>query len=411
MHIKPRSVTLAVALLVGLAGLGIYLFRPVPVPVDLAEVRQDLMRQTVDVDGKTRIRDIYEVAAPMTGIALRSPVHVGDRVTAGETVVAVVEPVAPSLLDSRTRSQAEAAVREAEAATDLARARLTQAEVEVAYARTQLDRITALVDRGVASMTQLEDVTQQMRLREAELDTARSSLAMSEGALARARAALIEPDPAGMVVAGECCVRITAPADGVVLDIAQTSERPVAAGTILLSVGDPADLEIVADVLSSDAVRMSEGARAIVERWGGPGALEAVVRAIEPAARTRVSALGIEEQRVDVRLELTSPPEARAGLGEGYSVFLRIVEWEAENVLQVPLSALFRQGEDWVVFVVVDGVASLRPVVIGRRNGQVAEVLSGLASGDAVITHPGDKVADGVAVVDRRSLTDPGAGR
>jgi HlyD family secretion protein len=189
-----------------------------------------------------------------------------------------------------------------------------------------------------------------------------------------------------------------------VLSIDTISEHPVQAGAPLVAVGDPSDLEIVADLLSSDAVRIGPGTRAIVERWGGPDPLEAVLTRIEPAAETRVSALGIEEQRVDAIFEIVTPPEGRTGLGHGFSVFLRIVEWEAASALQVPLGALFRRGEGWAVFVVEDGTARERPVTLGQRGARMAEVLDGLAEGETIITHPGDAVSDGVAVVDRRSL-------
>ncbi len=180
----------------------------------------------------------------------------------------------------------------------------------------------------------------------------------------------------------------TAPTDGVVLELDVISERPVAAGTPLLSIGDPTDLQIVADLLSNDAVRIAPGARAIVERWGGPQPLEARLVRIDPAARTKVSALGIEEQRVDAIFDLVSPPEDRPGLGHGFSVFLRIVEWEADDVLQVPLSAVFRQDGDWAVFAVEDGVARLRTVEIGRRNGRFAEIRGGLEPGRASWSTP-----------------------
>jgi HlyD family secretion protein len=196
-------------------------------------------------------------------------------------------------------------------------------------------------------------------------------------------------------------VHLTAPADGVVLDLGVVSERPVVAGDLLLSIGDPVDLEIVADLLSSDAVRLEPGSRAIVERWGGPHALEARLRRIEPAARTKVSALGIEEQRVDAIFDLVSPVGERPGLGHGFSVFLRIVEWEAEDVLQVPLSALFRDGDAWAVFVAEGGRARLQPVEPGRRNDMAAEIEAGLETGDRVIVHPGDAVADGAAIAER----------
>jgi HlyD family secretion protein len=199
-------------------------------------------------------------------------------------------------------------------------------------------------------------------------------------------------------------VRLTAPVDGVVLSVDVVSQRAVTAGTTLVTVGDPTDLEIVADLLSSDAIRVSPGTRAIVERWGGPNALEAELRSIDPVARTKVSALGIEEQRVDARLDILSPPDARAGLGHGFSVFLRLIEWEEEAVLQAPLSALFRQGPDWYVFVADNGIARLTQVEAGRRNEVSVQILSGLEPGMRVVTHPSDQIADGAEIVERSAL-------
>ncbi len=400
---KARGVIVGTLAVVGVGALLAWGFKPQPVPVDLAEAVRGEMVLTVNADGQTRVRNLYEVAAPISGRAMRSPVDVGDRVVAGKTVVARVQPVAPELLDARARSQAEAAVAEAEAALRVAMSQVRQAEEDLAHAISQYDRVVALVERGVSTTSRLEDVTQQRAIKAATLEAAHSSQAMAEGALARARAVLIEPDPE-TVGDGACCVDLHAPSDGVILSVASLSERPVAMGAPLLTLGQPDDLEIVADLLSSDAVRVAPGARAFVERWGGDMPLEAILRKIEPAAVTKVSALGIEEQRVDVVFDLLSPPEARPGLGDGYAVFLRVVEWRGDDVLQVPLSALFRDNGDWAVFRVRDGIAARVAVEIGRRNGRMAEITAGLDAGDQVVTHPSDKVSDGAEIVDRKTL-------
>ncbi|MCP3971838.1 MAG: HlyD family efflux transporter periplasmic adaptor subunit [Rhodobacteraceae bacterium] len=401
---KARTLIVGTLALAGLGALVAWGFRPDPVPVDLAEITQGEMTLTVNVDGKTRIREVYEVAAPISGRASRSPVEVGDRVIAGKTVVAMVQPVAPELLDVRSRAGAEAAVAEAEAALQVTKSQVRQAEEDLAYAINQFDRVTALVERRVATTMRLEDVTQLRAVKSASLDAALSGQAMAEGALARARAALIEPDPE-TAAGGACCVDLHAPADGTVLSIASVSERPVTMGTPLLTVGRPDDLEIVADLLSSDAVRVAPGSRAVVERWGGGQPLEAILRKIEPSARTKVSALGIEEQRVDVVFDLLSPPADRPGLGDGFAVYLRVVEWRGSDVLQAPISALFRSNGGWFVFrVSPEGLAMKIPVTLGRRNGRTAEVLSGLSPGDKVVTHPSDRVQDAVEIVDRTAL-------
>lgn len=403
MKLTPRTV------IFGLLGLGlvsallIVAFRTEPVPVDLAEVTRGPMRITVNADGRTRIREIYEVASPVAGTARRSPVEVGDPVVAGETVVAVVEPVAPALLDARSRLQAEAALREAEAAVAVAAARVRQAEEDLAYTESQFQRTQTLVERGVASVTRLEDAAQAMAAHEAALETARSQLTAAQSSRDRAAAALVEPGE-DSARTGDCCVPLTAPVDGVVLHVVQVSERPVAMGSPLVSVGNPADLEIVADLLSADAVRLAPGALAEVDRWGGPHPLAARLISIDPVAVTKVSALGIEEQRVDAVFEILSPPGERPGLGGGFAVFLRVVEWQTDSALRVPVSALFRQGDDWAVFTVSDGTARRVAVEIGRRNGEVAEVLSGLEEGARVVTHPSDALTDGAPVAERKAL-------
>lgn len=386
--------------------LGVLAFRTEPVPVDTVPVRRAAMQVTVDVEGETRISEIYEVAAPIRGTARRAPVRVGDPVTAGETVVAVIDPAASDPLDPRSRVQAEAAVGEAEAGLHVARSTLRQAREKVDLAQIEFWRAKELVERGVASLTRLETAEQTLAISQASLEAAISSLEMAKSTLDRARATLIEPGTDTGAQA-DCCLRITAPVDGRVLDIEVISERPVSAGTRLLSIGAPDDLEIVADVLSTDAVRLEVGDRAMVERWGGAGVLEARVSKIEPSGYTKVSALGIEEQRVDVVFELISPVAQRPSLGDGFAVYLRVVEWEGDDVLQIPLSALFRQAGDWAVFAAENGVARLRPVQIGRMNDLFAEVLEGLSEADDVLVHPNDRVEDGTPIVRRTEAESP----
>lgn len=394
--------TFLIILAAGAIGvLGWVAFRPQPVPVDLATATTGPLRGTVNADGKTRIRAVYEVSSPIAGTARRAMVAVGDNVTAGQ-VVAVVEPQAPALLDVRARAEAEAALREAEAALDLAESQARQAAEELAYAQSQYDRIRTLVERGVATTTQLEDATQMVSIRLAAMQAARSSVNMATSARDRAAAVLMGPE-AGEA-AGGCCVNLSAPVDGTVLTIANISEHAVAPGSPLLTIGRPDDLEIVADLLSADAVGLAPGAPARVERWGGPEALEARLRRIEPSARTRVSAMGIEEQRVDAIFDLVSPPEDRPGLGDGFSVFLRITAWEVDAALQVPVGALFRQDGGWAVFRADDGAARLVPVTVGRMNDTHAEILGGLKDGDRVIPHPSDDLADGVEIRDRARM-------
>jgi len=385
------------------AGLSYVSFRTDPIPVDLATVTQGPLEITVNADGETQVRELYEVAAPISGTALRSPVKEGDRVVANETVVAIVQPASSGLLDARSHMQAEASLREAEAARNVAQADLNQAEETARFAQSQYDRTEALVTRGVASITRLEDDTQRLAVAQASIAAAQARIAMADGTIERARATLLVPDAAN-ASSETCCVQLTSPSDGIVLSVATISERPVVMGAPLVSIGDPSQLELVADILSTDAVRLSPGARAHVERWGGNEALEARLDRIDPKAITKVSALGIEEQRVDATFSLVTPEDARPGLGDGFSVFLRIIEWRAENVLQIPLSTVFRQDADWAVFVAIEGVAEKRAVTLGRRNDTMVEVISGLSPGERVVTHPSDEISAGTALIERSAL-------
>jgi HlyD family secretion protein len=397
---RARIVTLLALGAAAIAGL-VWAFWPDPIPVDVAEVRTGPIQVTVAGEGVTRVREPYLVTAPIAGTAGRSPVQVGDMVLRDLTIVATIQPAEPAFLDARARAEAEAAVTEAQAAVRLAEANLTRARGDMAFAENQLERNRELAARGVIPQRMLEDSIQLAETRLAALEAAESELEMREATLARARAVLLGPEArveAG--IEGACCVDITAPQSGTVLSVEQTSARLVQAGEPLLIIGNLSDLEIEVDLLSSDAVRLVPGARAMIERWGG-APLEARVRRIDPRGFTRVSALGIEEQRVRVLLDFVDPPEARAGLGDAFRVFVRVVVEEEEEALQVPVSALFRLGEDWAVFRIEEERAVLQTVELGLRTQSVAQVLSGLSDGDTVVAYPGDRVTDGARVAPR----------
>jgi HlyD family secretion protein len=385
------------------AGLSYVSFRTDPVAVDLAMVTQGPLEVTINADGQTQVRDLFEVASPISGTALRSPVAEGDIVLSGETVVAIVRPSSSGLLDARAQLQAEAALQEALAARHVAQADLKQAEETLRFEQSQFARTKALVTRGVASVTRLEDDTQRLAVANATTEAAQARIEMADGTIERARASLLSPNDQE-ASPESCCIQLTSPADGVVLSVAAISERPVSIGTPLVSIGDPDRLELVADILSNDAVRLAPGALAHVERWGGGEILQAKLERIDPKARTKISALGIEEQRVDVYFSLINPSGARPNLGDGFSVFLRIVEWHAEDVFQIPLSAAFRDGSSWAVFVALDGIAEKRAVTLGRRSNRIVEVLKGLERAEQVVTHPSDAIAAGVALIERSQL-------
>ncbi|WP_096787596.1 efflux RND transporter periplasmic adaptor subunit [Rhodobacter sp. CZR27] len=376
--------------------------RPDPVPVDLAEVVVAPMEVTVEAEGMTRVRDPFEVTAPMTGTTTRSPVQVGDRVQRGETVVAVIQPALPGFLDARARLQAEAAVTEAEAALRVAEANLARADTDLTYAETQMERNQTLAGRGIVSQRALEEAEQRLATARSAHASAQSELELHRATLARMQAQLVGPESTVQTEpTGPCCVEIHAPQSGTVLEVTSLSSRLVLAGSPLLAIGDLEDLEIEVDLLSSDAVRVVPGALAHVDRWGGDEVISARVRQVDPAAFTRISALGIEEQRVRLRLDILTPPERRRGLGDRFRVFVRLVVWSGERVLQLPQSALFRHEGGWAVFREVEGRAVLTPVEVGQRRPDRVQVLSGIEAGAKVVAYPGNRVTEGVRIAVR----------
>ncbi|MCH5373822.1 MAG: efflux RND transporter periplasmic adaptor subunit, partial [Planctomycetes bacterium] len=341
------------------------------------------------------------LSAPVAGRMQRIEAEAGDNVRAGETILAEIEPVDPTFLDFRGEAQAKAAVNAAESSTALAQAEVDQALAELDFARAELDRARELISDNTISLRELDEAEKQLKTARAAYNTRLAALQVRNFELERAKAQLISPTQQ-RAEAGECeCVPITAPVDGVILRVIQESEAVVPAGAPLLEIGDSAELEIVVDLLSADAVRVSAGQRVIIEGWGGEAPLEGRVRRVEPFGFTKISALGIEEQRVNVIIDLVSPREQWERLGHGYQVDLKIVLWENDSVIKLPLTALFRSGNDWAVFVANDGVAERRVVQIGKRNGLDAEIMTGLNEGEQVILHPGDRIVDGVNVQSR----------
>ena len=401
MNLRQRRWSLWGALAALLALGLVFAFRPRPVPVDLAAAARGALVVTIDEEGETRVRDVHVLSAPVSGRMRRIEAEAGDQVVAGETIVAEIEPIDPTLLDVRSESEAQAAVRAAEAARDLAAAEVERAEANLAYARTEWERQRSLIERGAASQRDLDSAQREFRTSRAALETARAGYQERIFELDRARARLVSPLDS-RERHGVCeCIPLRAPVSGSVLRVLRESEGPVSAGDPLLEIGDPSRLEVVVELLSADAVRVAPGARAILEEWGGERPLEARVRRVEPYAFTKVSALGIEEQRVNVVLDLVDPEEHWRALGHGYRVEAKIVLWEGSEVLKLPLSALFRDGEAWAVFAVEDGVAQRRRVERGRHTGLEAEILSGLDEGETVVLYPSDRVESGLRVMPR----------
>jgi HlyD family secretion protein len=389
--------------LAGLIAIGlVFAFRPQAVSVDTTTVARGELLVTVDEEGKTRVHDIYVLSAPVTGRMRRIDADVGDPVVARQTVVAEIEPIAPAFLDPRGEAQAKADVNAAESASALARAEVDQAQADLDFAQRDYDRSRELIKEGTISQRELDEAERAYRTRRAALTTALAALDMRKFELQRARAQLVSPaeTPDG---SGQCaCVSLRAPVDGRILQVLQQSENVVPAGTPLVEIGNPEDLEIVVDLLTTDAVKVQPGQRVIIADWGGSESLEGRVRLVEPFGFTKISALGIEEQRVNVIVDITSPRAQWARLAHGYQVEARIVLADEKSALKLPLTALFRDGEDWAVFVDDDGRARLRHVTLSRRTGTEAQILTGLAEGERVVLHPSDRVADGVRIMARR---------
>jgi HlyD family secretion protein len=398
-QLRRRLVPLTGGLL--LTGLLGYAFWPRPAEMDLAPVVRGALKVTVDEDGKTRIRERFVVSAPLSGRLMRIALHPGDRVTAGKTLLAAIEPCDPGLLDDRARAEAAARVKAAEATRKQAVPKLDRARAAHEHVAGELRRARLLLGGGSSSAQDYADWQQKERVAQEEWKTAQFAVQIADFELDLAKAALTRTRPRSPGDAETWRFDILAPVNGRVLRVFQESTAVVTPGQRLLEVGDPSDLEVEVDVLSSDAVRIAPGAQVFLEHWGGEVSLAGRVRLVEPAGFMKVSALGVEEQRVNVIIDFVDPPEKYARLGDAYRVEARIVVWSADDVVKVPAGALFRQGDDWTVYAVEDGRARLRRVEVGRSNGLETEVRSGLSEGEAVVLHPGDKIQAGTRVAVR----------
>lgn len=391
-----RRIFQAIAVLVPV-GFVVWAFLPRPVEVEVAEVAPRTIAVNVEEEGEARIREVFTISASIGGKLRRIDLHAGDPVFAQKTVVAAIGPAAPALLDSRARGVAEATMAAAQSAVDLARAQVAQAEAALDFLTSEAVRAQALFERSAISERLLESAILDRKTAQAALDSARANLAVREREFESARAVLAAAGPNG---AESCCVELIAPVSGQVLRVLTEDEQIVLPGTPVLEIGNPGNLEVVVDVLSRDAVRIRVGAEARITGWGG-APIAAQVARVEPSATTRVSALGIDEQRVKVILNLRGDPKDWRHLGHGFRVIAEIALWKGEDVLSIPVGALFRDGSDWATFVVRDGRAMLQVIGLGERNQTLAQVLSGLEAGDQVILHPSDVVTTGAAVVDR----------
>lgn len=378
-------------------------FWPRPVLVDIGAVTRGPMTVTIDEEAKTRVRDSYVISAPVNGRLLRVGIDPGAEVEKDQTIVAEMTPVFPEALDIRTREQAEAAVEAARAGLSLAKAEARKAKADADFAEDEALRARELFKGEALAKRGLDRAEIAYKSARAALDAATSAVSMRAAELERAQAMLTpsaskdgKDEPAQR---DSETIAIRSPVSGHILRVFQESEAIVSAGAPILEVGDPhTDLEVVAELLSSDAVKVSPGDRVIIDKWGGDEPLAGVVERIEPLGFTKVSALGVEEQRVKTIIGFEGGRNDNERLGDGFRVEVRVVIWDDGNALRVPSSALFRSDGKWAVFKVENGRTRHAEIEIGRNNGIDAEVKGGLEEGDRIVLYPGGGVEDGTLV-------------
>ncbi len=385
---------LGLAALIALIAWGLW---PQPIVVETGTVARGPLTVHVSEEGKTRIRNRYIVASPVAGTMRRVPLKPGDPVKADSTILTTIVPSPTPLLDPRSRAQAEAVVAMSEAARGRAAEALEAARAALKLAEADRDRARAVRKDGSLSASDRDRMETEAAIRSAEVRAAEFALQVAAHELTKARTALTRPETS----AAELRVEVRSPVSGVVLSVMRESETVVSPGMEILEVGDPNDIEIEAEILSRDAVAIKAGDPVEIDHWGGDAPLKARVRRIEPAAFTKISALGVEEQRVYVLADLVDPPERAKALGDRYRVEARIAVWHSEDALTIPAGAVFREANEWKAFVCRNGTASLQSIEAGRTDGRKTEVVSGLQAGEKVLLHPPDTVKDGSAVVER----------
>ena len=390
---------IALSFLVLALGAGLYLaMREKPVPVDTALVAEGNLTISISEEGKTRVRDVYTLSSPMAGHLDRITLNEGERVVANETIVASIHPLDPPFLDERTRDQLRANAEAARSAVGLAKTEAKRSRMALDLANSEHERAQKLAEKKIIPLSQLEKAWNNKKLLEAQVESADASVILRQAELESATVRLRQPGEIAASPSGKaCCVAIRAPVDGVVLKLLAQSEQAVVPGTRLVEIGDPQKLEIVVDLLSRDAYSIGSGTHAGLTEWGGGRKLKGTVRRIDPAAFTKVSSLGIEEQRVNAIIDLDDVPD---GLGHGFSILVTLQIWQAD-VLKFPIGALFRHEARWAVFLARDGKAVLTTVEVGRMNASDAEVVDGLSQDDEVILYPSDRIEDGSAVITR----------
>jgi HlyD family secretion protein len=371
--------------------------RPKPTPVEVATVATGPLTVSVLEEGKTRIRHRYIISPPVAGLLNRVELRAGAPVKAGDTVLATIQPQAAGFLDPRSQAEAEARVKGADAARMQRSTQVERAKAALQLADKELVRARDLKKSGAIATKELDTAENQVNVLTRELNAAEFGLQVAEFEFAQAQAALLMQAKPSTSDKAELH-RIISPVNGFVLNVFEENSRVVTAGTQIMEVGDPNDMEAEIELLSIDAVGVQPGAVVSIEHWGGGKPLRARVTVVEPGGFTKISALGVEEQRVKVRVDFIDPLPPEKFLGDRYRVEARIITWHSDSVLQVPTGALFRRGSDWMTFVYEGGKARVSKVQIAHNNGTAAEVVGGLTDGQTVIVHPPDAVADGKAV-------------
>ncbi|MBI1425037.1 MAG: efflux RND transporter periplasmic adaptor subunit [Gammaproteobacteria bacterium] len=387
---KHPVITITSLVIIGLLIAG---FWPQPVLVEAELARQAPMTVTIEEEGRTRIIDRYVISAPVDGVACRVQLDIGDPVKQGEMLLSV-SPLKSPVLDQRSQAQAQARVAAAESSLRAAKEQATAATAAAQLAVTEQARLQPLLDKKLVARDVYDKAVTAVQTTAASKRSADFNVEVARYELEAARTMLHYADTKGQTER----IPVYSPINGRILKVAHECEGPVRTGDPLLEVGDPDALEVVVDVLSADAVKIKPGMQVLFDRWGGEGTLEGVVRTVEPVGFTKISALGVEEQRVLVVSDFTSPHEKWQRLGDGYRVEARFVLWHEDSVLQVPASSLFRYNDGWALFVIDDGRARRREVKVGQRNGLTAQIEAGIKQGEQVINHPSDEVEDGKRV-------------
>jgi len=392
---------LKVILILVAIGLLVFAFTPEKLKVDMVSVVEGDLIIAVEGEGKTRIHDIYTIYTPIDGRVTRIESNAGDIVTAGKTIIANMYPANPAFLDKRSETQAKADINGAEAALSLSSSRVRQAQAQLTFDQSEYKRAQELFKSNMISTAELERSEIQLTMQKAEKETAIANQTLMASRLKAAQAKLLQPESIGDMQSAVCQICIYSPVDGHVLRILHKSESIIPVGTALVEIGDPRDLEVNIEMLSTNAVKVNVGDKAFIKRWGGTVDLEARVKVIEPSGFTKISALGVEEQRVNVILTLTEPYDKWQSLGDAFRVEADIIIDHIKGINKIPLSALFRHNGIWSVFKVIDGEVFLQAVTVGKRNSFFAEISQGLSVGEKVIVHPNNSVEAGLNVVQR----------